>query len=68
MTLNMSEMNGNEKYYNLPENFRADSPFPARRLRRGRFGQAILCAGLQIALCFLTRLFHPATVTSGLAA
>jgi hypothetical protein len=25
MTLNMIEMNGNEKYYNLPENFRADS-------------------------------------------
>jgi hypothetical protein len=35
MTLNMSEMTGNEKYYNLPENFRADSPSPVGTIRTG---------------------------------
>jgi hypothetical protein len=35
MTLNMGEMNDNEKYYNLPENFRSDSPSPAGTIRTG---------------------------------
>jgi hypothetical protein len=35
MTVNMNEMNGNEKYYDLPENFRADSPSPAGTIRAG---------------------------------
>lgn len=35
LTLNMGEMNGNEKYYDLPENFRSDSPSPAGTIRTG---------------------------------
>jgi hypothetical protein len=35
LALNMSEMNGNEKYYNLPENFRSDPPSPAGTIRTG---------------------------------
>jgi hypothetical protein len=31
----MSELNGNEKYYNTPEDFRADSPSAAGTIRAG---------------------------------
>jgi hypothetical protein len=35
LALNMNEMNGNEKYYDLPEDFRADPPSPAGTIRAG---------------------------------